>query len=106
MSGQSMASNGSRRAEAYSVRTRTLHLSDDLQWAMGISKKPRPRVSKTSPPPLKDESPAGGRCRPDPHQNHLLDALPSGDYERVASHLELLPMKLGDVLYESGAHLR
>jgi CRP-like cAMP-binding protein len=43
---------------------------------------------------------------PDPHQNHLLDALPSDDYERVATHLELLPMKLGDVLYESGAHLR
>jgi CRP-like cAMP-binding protein len=44
--------------------------------------------------------------RPDPHQNHLLDALPSGDYERVASHLELLPMNLGDMLYESGAQLR
>jgi CRP-like cAMP-binding protein len=42
----------------------------------------------------------------DPHQNHLLDALPSADYARVAAHLELLPMKLGDVLYESGAHLR
>ena len=39
-------------------------------------------------------------------QNHLLDALPSTDYERVASHLELVPMKLGDVLYESGAALR
>jgi hypothetical protein len=44
--------------------------------------------------------------RPAPHQNHLLDALSSGDYERVASHLELLPMNLGDVLYESGAQLR
>ena len=41
-----------------------------------------------------------------PHQNHLLDALPAGDYERVASHLELKPMELGDVLYESGAKLR
>jgi len=40
-----------------------------------------------------------------PHQNHLLDALPSDDYERVASHLELLPLKLGDVLYESGGHM-
>jgi DNA-binding transcriptional LysR family regulator len=38
--------------------------------------------------------------------NDLLDALSSGDYERVASHLELLPMNLGDVLYESGAQLR
>ena len=41
-----------------------------------------------------------------PRQNHLLDALPAGDYERIASHLELIPMPLGDVLYESGTHLR
>jgi CRP-like cAMP-binding protein len=43
---------------------------------------------------------------PTPHQNHLLDALPGNDYERVASHLELIPLKLGDVLYESGDRLR
>jgi CRP-like cAMP-binding protein len=46
---------------------------------------------------------------PSPHspkENHLLDALPPGDYERVASHLELMPMSLGDVLYESGAKSR
>src|ERR1700682_1660555 len=41
-----------------------------------------------------------------PHQNHLLDALPSSDYERLGPHLELLPMRLGDVLYESGIQLR
>ena len=41
-----------------------------------------------------------------PHQNHLLDALPPADYERIAAHLELMPMQLGDVLYESGAPLR
>jgi CRP-like cAMP-binding protein len=41
-----------------------------------------------------------------PHQNHLLDALPANDYERVAPHLELVPMRLGDVLYESGDQLR
>ncbi len=41
-----------------------------------------------------------------PHQNHLLDALPAGDYERLAPHLELVPMMLGDVLYESGVQLR
>src|ERR1700675_3652601 len=40
-----------------------------------------------------------------PHQNHLLDALPSSDYERLAPHLELVPMRLGDVLYESGVQL-
>jgi CRP-like cAMP-binding protein len=44
--------------------------------------------------------------RHSPHQNHLLAALPAGDYERLASHLELVPMKLGEVLYESGVQLR
>jgi CRP-like cAMP-binding protein len=43
---------------------------------------------------------------PTPHQNHLLDALPTSDYERIAAHLELVPMRLGDVLYESGTRLR
>jgi CRP-like cAMP-binding protein len=41
-----------------------------------------------------------------PHQNHLLDALPAGDYERIAPHLELIPMHLGEVLYEPGVRLR
>ncbi len=41
-----------------------------------------------------------------PRQNHLLAALPPNDYERLAAHLELVPMKLGEVLYESGVQLR
>ena len=45
-------------------------------------------------------------ARRTPHQNHLLDALPTGDYERLAPHLELIPMPLGDVLYESGSRMR
>src|SRR5450631_3540741 len=44
--------------------------------------------------------------RHSPHQNHLLNALPAGDYERLESHLELVPMTLGEVLYESGVQLR
>jgi CRP-like cAMP-binding protein len=40
-----------------------------------------------------------------PKQNHLLDALPASDYDRIQAHLELIPMKLGDVLYESGVQL-
>src|SRR6202165_4638377 len=39
-------------------------------------------------------------------QNHLLDALPASDYERIQGHLELVPMALGEVLYESGIQLR
>ena len=45
-------------------------------------------------------------ARHSPRQNHLLDALPDSDYERLATHLELIPMRLGDVLYESGDRLR
>lgn len=41
-----------------------------------------------------------------PHQNHLLDALPAEDYQRLTPHLELVPMPLGNVLYESGNELR
>jgi CRP-like cAMP-binding protein len=41
-----------------------------------------------------------------PKQNHLLNALPASDYERLASHLDLIPMRLGDVLYESRARLQ
>jgi CRP-like cAMP-binding protein len=49
---------------------------------------------------------APGAALPNPLQNHLLAALPKSDYERLAPHLELIPMKLGDVLYESGFKLR
>jgi CRP-like cAMP-binding protein len=41
-----------------------------------------------------------------PRQNHLLDALLSSDYDRLEPHLELIPMRLGDVLYEPGVRLR
>jgi CRP-like cAMP-binding protein len=41
-----------------------------------------------------------------PRQNHLLEALPREDYERLAPQLELIPMKLGDVLYEPGTRMR
>ena len=41
-----------------------------------------------------------------PHQNHLLDALPKRDYGRLAPHLELVRLPLGEVLYEPGVKLR
>lgn len=37
-----------------------------------------------------------------PDRNHLLAALPQPERERVYPHLELVPMPLGKVLYESG----
>jgi CRP-like cAMP-binding protein len=41
-----------------------------------------------------------------PNQNHLLAALPTAEYERIAPYLELVEMRLGDVLYESGGQLQ
>jgi CRP-like cAMP-binding protein len=44
--------------------------------------------------------------RPSPLQNHLLAALPKEDFARLQPSLELVPMPLGHVLYESGNHLQ
>ncbi len=41
----------------------------------------------------------------DPNQNHLLAALLDAEFDRLAPYLELIPMPLGDVLYESGGKL-
>jgi len=41
-----------------------------------------------------------------PRQNHLLAALPAEECARFFSHLELVPMPLGDALYESGIQMR
>ena len=46
---------------------------------------------------------------PSPHnakQNHLLAALPAAEFERFSPHLELVPMPLGQALYESGGRLQ
>ena len=67
---------------------------------------PRRRDAKASSLPLNDGSHIAPLAEHGPHQNHLLAALPPSDYERLASHLELIPMRLGDVLYEPGVRLR
>ena len=41
-----------------------------------------------------------------PKQNHLLAALPASEFERIAPHLELVTLKLGEPLYESGGKLK
>ncbi|MFZ0256481.1 MAG: Crp/Fnr family transcriptional regulator [Gammaproteobacteria bacterium] len=41
----------------------------------------------------------------DPRQNHLLAALPAEECARLFPNLELVPMPLGHVLYESGSEL-
>jgi CRP-like cAMP-binding protein len=40
-----------------------------------------------------------------PSQNHLLAALPTAEFERVAADLELMPMRLGESVYEPGGQL-
>jgi hypothetical protein len=42
----------------------------------------------------------------EPQQNHLLAALSPAERERIYPHLDLVPMPLGKVLYESGDVLR
>ena len=41
-----------------------------------------------------------------PRQNQLLAALPPADFESLVPHLELVPLSLGQMLYEPGTQLR
>jgi len=41
-----------------------------------------------------------------PNQNHLLAALPAAEFERLVAHLELVPMALGEVVYEPGGQMQ
>ena len=41
-----------------------------------------------------------------PNQNFLLSALPTAEFARVAPHLELVPMPLGEILFEPGGRLQ
>ena len=41
-----------------------------------------------------------------PNQNHLLAALPTAEFERLAAHLELVPLPLGQMLYDPGGQLQ
>ncbi|MBK7422483.1 MAG: Crp/Fnr family transcriptional regulator [Propionivibrio sp.] len=43
---------------------------------------------------------------PSPNQNHLLAALPTDEFEPLAAQLELVPMPLGQMLYEPGSQLQ
>lgn len=43
---------------------------------------------------------------PSPSQNHLLGALPAAELEALAVHLEWVPMRLGQMLYEPGGQLQ
>jgi len=44
--------------------------------------------------------------KPNPMQNHLLDALLTADFDRLSPNLEVVELPLGHVLYESGGLLK
>lgn len=41
-----------------------------------------------------------------PHQNRLLAALPAAEFDRLSPHLELVPMLLGEMIYDPGEQLQ
>ncbi len=43
---------------------------------------------------------------PNPNQNHLLAALPPAEFGCLAVHLQLVPMPLGEMLYDPGERLQ
>ncbi len=63
----------------------------------------RTRVQKASAAASRSN---GATPRHSPRQNHLLAALPVSDYERIAARLELVQLKLAEVLYEPDVPLR
>jgi CRP-like cAMP-binding protein len=68
------------------------------------AEKLRRSARKAAPVRMKVADVVGARHSP--RENHLLNALPDADYARLELQLELIPMRLGDVLYEPGAKLR
>jgi len=42
----------------------------------------------------------------DPKQNHLLSAMPMTEHEPFLSHFEMVPLRLGEMLYEPGMQLK
>jgi len=80
-------------------------LRSDYTVAMAAD-RPRLPGSKASSASLKARQLAAAGERHSPRQNHLLAALPAADFERIEPHLELVPMSLGDVLYEPDMPLR
>jgi CRP-like cAMP-binding protein len=86
------------------VRFRTRGLSARVQWGM-VTGRPA-QVRKASPSADRPLSISAASARHSPRHNHLLNALPANDYHRIAEHLELVQLKLGDVLYEPDVPLR
>lgn len=59
---------------------------------------------RNSPPLKPSQTATSGQHSP--KQNHILDALPEEEFERLLPDLELVQLPLGSVIYESGDELR
>ena len=68
--------------------------------------RPRAAIPKTAAPNANLRARKLPGTRDDALQNHLLDALPGADYDRLKPHFEHVALKLGDVLYEPGGRMR
>jgi CRP-like cAMP-binding protein len=68
--------------------------------------RPATHARNASPSRPKEKPRMASDTQHSPRQNHLLNALPSGVFERLAPQLESIPMRLGDVLYEPGTRMR
>jgi len=77
-----------------------------VKYCMAIGRGTQANVKENAASPIADRSRSTTATQHTPRQNHLLDALPAHDYERIAAHLELVPLDLADVLYEPGSKLR
>ena len=73
---------------------------------MALAKRKTIMTVRSANSALRAEIKARGLSTPDPRQNHILAMLPRIDYKRVESHLQLIALKIGDVLYESGTELQ
>ena len=51
-------------------------------------------------------SPTSNRPPPTGNQNRLLAALPAADYARILPTLEVVPLKLKEILHKPGEHIR
>jgi CRP-like cAMP-binding protein len=81
----------------------TVHSLSARVYSGRMATRKRTRVLKASPAASRINGPPP---RQGPRQNHLLAALPASDYERIAARLELVPLKLAEVLYEPDVPLR
>ena len=66
------------------------------------------RSTSTRPPPPPTNRPPPVRNRPPPtgNRNRLLAALPADDYHRIVSTLDVVPLKLKDVLQKPGERVQ